>query len=63
MPSIELFEKNGTFHCPICGMKISSRRKPTIAYVTECGEHYEACAKSISKEQLSNILERIRHAN
>jgi predicted RNA-binding Zn-ribbon protein involved in translation (DUF1610 family) len=56
--TIDRFEKNGSFRCPVCGFKISSRRKTTTQYVIECGEHYKKCAKSISKERLHAILEK-----
>ena len=44
MKTIDQFENaKGNFVCPFCGLEISSRRKRTIQYVKETGEHYAKC--------------------
>lgn len=53
--TIDRFEENGVFVCPICNERISSRRKTTTKYVELVGDHYEKCAKSISEDKLSSI--------
>jgi len=55
--TIDRFEKNGIFICPICGERISSRRKTTTVYVEIVGDHYSKCAKSMPPEKLHEILE------
>jgi uncharacterized Zn finger protein (UPF0148 family) len=55
--TIDRFEKNGAFVCPVCGKRISPIGKTTTAYVVLVGAHYATCTKSISRERLSEILD------
>ena len=55
--SVEDFAIGHNFVCPFCGFKISDRRKTTLMFVEQTGEHYSACYQAATPEKRREVID------